>query len=195
MKNQMIFFFEKIQSFCKKKHSEFILYLVSFLESIFFPIPTDIFLITYILSNKERFIKYIVLTTFFSVLGGVVSYIIGYYLWDNIISNKFLVESDLILKTNEFIESFQEFGILFVVIGGLSPFPYKITCLGSGFLGIYFPIFFFSSIFSRGLRFFFVGYLFYKYNDRANDFVKKYLNLLTLLIVALITLFLIYSKF
>ena len=81
--------YERIMSqsiqLCLKKNSKYYLCLVSFFESIFFPIPTDIFLFPYILAKKENYLKITLYVTFFSVLGGIFAYYLGFFLW-NIIS-------------------------------------------------------------------------------------------------------------
>ena len=78
----MINFSKNIYNFFKNKKSDLYLYLISFFESIFFPIPTDVFLIPKALINKERAVKLAIYTTFFSVLGGVAGYMIGYFFYD-----------------------------------------------------------------------------------------------------------------
>jgi membrane protein YqaA with SNARE-associated domain len=80
----MLNFNNKIYNFFKNKNSDLFLYLISFLESIFFPIPTDAFLIPKALINKDRAIRLGIFTTIFSVLGGIVGYSIGYFFYDEI---------------------------------------------------------------------------------------------------------------
>ena len=73
-----------IIDFCSKKNSNFYLNFISFIESIFFPLPTDIFLLPYVLANKKKYFKITTFVTLFSVLGGVVSYYIGFFLLNEI---------------------------------------------------------------------------------------------------------------
>ena len=77
-------FNKNIYNFFKNKKSDLYLYLISFFESIFFPIPTDIFLIPKALINKDRAVKLAIYTTIFSVLGGVAGYMIGHFFYDEI---------------------------------------------------------------------------------------------------------------
>ena len=186
-------FYEKVVSFsldfCSKKNSNIYLNFISFIESIFFPLPTDIFLLPYVLANKKEYFKISIYVTLFSVLGGVVAYYIGFFIWNEI--SPFLTEvyPKYILKINDFNNQFTEVGILLIIIGGFSPFPYKITCLGSGIIGINIFLFLIFSFLSRFLRFFLVSYFVYKYGDATKDIIGKYINVIS---IVLIIIFIIY---
>ena len=186
-------FYEKIVSFsldfCSKKNSNIYLNFISFIESIFFPLPTDIFLLPYVLANKKEYLKITIYVTLFSVLGGVVAYYIGFFIWNEI--SPFLTEvyPKYILKINDFNNQFTEVGILLIIIGGFSPFPYKITCLGSGIIGINIFLFLIFSFLSRFLRFFLVSYFVYKYGNATKDIIGKYINVIS---IVLIVIFIIY---
>ena len=108
--------------------------------------------------------------TIFSVLGGIVAYLIGFFVWNNLSSLLINIYPSYVLKINNFNEQFNELGILLVIIGGFSPFPYKITCLGSGILGINIFLFIIFSLLSRFLRFVLVSYFVFKYGEAT----KKY---------------------
>ena len=186
-------FYEKVVSFsldfCSKKNSNIYLNFISFIESIFFPLPTDIFLLPYVLANKKEYFKISIYVTLFSVLGGVVAYYIGFFVWNEI--SPFLTEvyPKYILKINDFNNQFTEVGILLIIIGGFSPFPYKITCLGSGIIGINIFLFLIFSFLSRFLRFFLVSYFVYKYGNATKDIIGKYINVIS---IVLIIIFIIY---
>ncbi len=185
MRNLYEKFVKKCLSFCQKKKSRVVLYVTSFIESIFFPIPTDVFLIPFILSNKKSFHRLVILTTIFSVLGGLVAYIIGFWFWNNLSLTFYEYYPSYVDKINHFNDQFESLGLLLIVIGGFSPFPYKITCLGSGIIGVNIFLFLIFSFFSRALRFYIVAYLFHKYGNLAKDLVAKYINLITLIIITL----------
>ena len=178
-----------IINFCSKKNSNSYLNFISFIESIFFPLPTDIFLLPYVLANKKEYFKISIYVTLFSVLGGVVAYYIGFFIWNEI--SPFLTEvyPKYILKINDFNNQFTEVGILLIIIGGFSPFPYKITCLGSGIIGINIFLFLIFSFLSRFLRFFLVSYFVYKYGNATKDIIGKYINVIS---IVLIVIFIIY---
>ena len=192
--NFLSLLFDKSINFCKKTNSEKYLYIVSLIESIFFPIPTDPFLIAYILANKTRFLRFIILTTFFSVVGGSIAYFIGLLFWDKISSLPVIYNSEYFLSIQSFNSYIQKYGILFIIIGGFSPFPFKITCLGSGIAEINIFIFLLSSILSRGIRFFLVGYLFYKYNRKAYEISKKYINWISIVIITIGILYILLNN-
>ena len=83
-------------------------------------------------------------------------------------------------------------GIILIVIGGFSPFPYKITCLGSGIIGINIFIFIFFSFVSRFFRFFLVSFFVYKYGEKTQIIVGKYINFISFIFVALFVVYLVY---
>ena len=177
---------------CGKKNSEFYLYLISLIESIFFPIPTDIFLFPYILAKKKNYIKISINITIFSVVGGVIAYFLGYFLWNIISPTLSEYYPGFIFKLNNFTNQYLEVGIILIVIGGFSPFPYKITCLGSGIIGINIFIFIFFSFVSRFLRFFLVSFFVYKYGEKTQIIVGRYINLISFIFVAFLVVYLIY---
>ena len=175
--------------FCSKKNSKIYLQLISFLESIFFPIPTDIFLFPYVLANKKEYLKITIYVTLFSVLGGVVAYYIGYFIWNEISPILMEVYPKYISKINDFNNQFTEIGILLIIIGGFSPFPYKITCIGSGIIGINIFLFIIFSILSRFLRFFLVSYFVYKYGETTKNIIGKYINIISIIIVVILIIY------
>ena len=188
--------YERIMSqsiqLCLKKNSKYYLCLVSFIESIFFPIPTDIFLFPYILAKKENYLKITLYVTFFSVLGGIFAYYLGFFLW-NIISPTILeYYPAFMLKLESFNNQFLEIGIILIVIGGFSPFPYKITCIGSGIIGINIFLFIFFSFVSRFLRFFFVSFFIYKYGDKTREIAGRYINIISIFLIMFFVIYLLY---
>ncbi len=188
--------YERIMSqsiqLCLKKNSKYYLCLVSFFESIFFPIPTDIFLFPYILAKKEKYLKITLYVTFFSVLGGIFAYYLGFFLW-NIISPTILeYYPAFMLKLESFNNQFLDIGIILIVIGGFSPFPYKITCIGSGIIGINIFLFIFFSFISRFLRFFFVSFFIYKYGDKTQEIIGKYINIISVFLIMFFLIYILY---
>ena len=188
--------YERIMSqsiqLCLKKNSKYYLCLVSFIESIFFPIPTDIFLFPYILAKKEKYLKITLYVTFFSVLGGIFAYYLGFFLW-NIISPTILeYYPAFMLKLESFNNQFLEIGIILIVIGGFSPFPYKITCIGSGIIGINIFLFIFFSFVSRFLRFFFVSFFIYKYGDKTQEIIGKHINIISVFLIMFFLIYILY---
>ena len=189
MRNLYEKIFDKSINFFSKKNSRIYVYLISFVESIFFPVPTDIFLIPYVLAKKNEYLKISIYVTVFSVLGGVLAYYIGFFIWNKI--SPFLLETFpiFIVKLNQFNEKFYEVGIILIIIGGFSPFPYKITCLGSGIIGINIFQFIIFSLLSRFLRFFLVSYFVFKYGNATKNIIGKYINFISIILIIFFILY------
>ena len=129
------------------------------------------------------------MTTIFSVLGGCCSYLVGSLLWEQ--ANLFFLEyyPSISTKLNSFILQFKEYGIALIVIGGFSPFPFKVTCFASGIMSLNFAVFILFSFISRGLRFFLVCYLLYKFEEKANELITKYIGTLSLILILILSLY------
>ena len=183
MRNLYEKIFNKSINFFSQKNSKIYIYLISFVESIFFPVPTDIFLIPYVLAKKNEYLKISILVTAFSVLGGLFAYYIGFFIWNKISPLLTEIYPIFIFKLNQFNEQFYEVGIILIIIGGFSPFPYKITCLGSGIIGINIFQFIFFSLLSRFLRFFLVSYFVFKYGNATKDIIGKYINFISIILI------------
>ena len=174
---------------CKESKNRIYLYIISFLESIIFPLPTDIFLVPFVLAKKKSYWHLALMTAIFSVLGGCCSYLIGLLLWEQ--ANLFFLEyyPSISTKLNSFIPQFKEYGIALIVIGGFSPFPFKVTCFASGIMSLNFAVFILFSFISRGLRFFLVCYLLYKFQEKANELIPKYIGTLSFIFVVILSLY------
>ena len=169
----------------KGKKSTRYLYAISFSESIFFPIPTDTFLIPMALANRDKAISLGLYTTLFSVIGGAVGYLIGLFFFDTIGIN--IIESfNLMDKFKSFSSSVNKYGYLFIFIAGFTPIPYKIAAITSGVTGVSFPIFIIFSLFSRGLRFLTEVVLCRLMGDKAKNIIKKYSFALTIILLTMV---------
>ena len=186
-KNQS--FYGKLIFKCKEKKSRIYLYVISFLESIIFPVPTDIFLVPFVLAKKKNYWKIALITTIFSVLGGCLSFFIGLLLWEQV--KPFLLEyyPSIKLKLDSFILQFNQYGIALIVIGGFSPFPFKVTCVASGIMNLNFAVFIIFSFISRGLRFLLVCYLLYRFQEKANELIPKYIGALSFIFILILSLY------
>ena len=189
MRNLYEKIFDRSINFFSQKKSKIYIYLISFIESIFFPIPTDIFLIPYVLAKKNEYLKISVYVTVFSVLGGIFAYYIGFFIWNKISPLLTEIYPIFIFKLNHFNEKFYEVGIILIVIGGFSPFPYKITCLGSGIIGINIFQFIIFSLLSRFLRFFLVSYFVFKYGNATKNIIGKYINIISIILIIILILY------
>tara|TARA_B100001059_G_C17687255_1_gene502994 strand:+ start:38 stop:643 length:606 start_codon:yes stop_codon:yes gene_type:complete len=159
------------------KSSKYYLAIVSFIESSFFPIPPDIMVIPMVISKKNDFIKIFLISTIFSVLGGLFGYFIGAVFFDigiQIVSF-YGHEEKLIDLKNSLIKSegfYAWLGILF--LAGFTPLPYKVFTIASGLIGFNIIVFILISLISRGLRFFLISYLSYKFGDLFTQFMDKH---------------------
>ena len=159
------------------KSSKFYLALVSFIESSFFPIPPDVMVVPMVISKKNDFIKIFIIATIFSVLGGILGYFIGAFFFDigMQIMSFYGYEDKLTVFKNNLIDSegfYAWLGILF--LAGFTPLPYKVFTIASGLISFNIIIFILISLISRGLRFFIVSYLSYKFGYLFTDFMDKH---------------------
>ena len=159
------------------KSSKYYLAAVSFVESSFFPIPPDVMVIPMVISKKEDFFKIFLITTIFSVLGGILGYFIGAFFFDigMQVMTFYNYEDKLIILKNNLINSegfYAWLGILF--LAGFTPLPYKVFTIASGLIGFNIIIFILISFISRGLRFFIVSYLSYKFGNLFTKFMEKH---------------------
>ena len=168
--------YRKCLDLASHKSSKYYLAIVSFIESSFFPIPPDVMVIPMVISKKNDFIKIFLITTIFSVLGGVLGYFIGASFFDIGIQiiNFYGYEDKFTFLKNNLINNegfYAWLGILF--LAGFTPLPYKVFTIASGLIGFNFIIFILISLISRGLRFFIVSYLSYKFGDLFTEFMNK----------------------
>ena len=169
--------YKKCLNLAAHKSSKYYLALVSFIESSFFPIPPDVMVIPMVISRKRDFIKIFVIATIFSVLGGILGYFIGAFFFDvgMQIMNIYGYEDRLINLKNNLLNSegfYAWLGILF--LAGFTPLPYKVFTIASGLIGFNILIFILISLISRGLRFFVISSLSYKFGDLFTQFMNKH---------------------
>ena len=169
--------YRKCLNLAAHKSSKYYLAVVSFIESSFFPIPPDIMLVPMVISKKKEFIKIFLIATIFSVLGGILGYFIGAFFFEigMKIMNFYSYEDKLINFKNNLINSegfYAWLGILF--LAGFTPLPYKVFTISSGLIGFNIIIFIIVSLISRGLRFFIVSYLSYKFGNLFTEFMDKH---------------------
>ena len=158
--------YKKCLHLAAHKSSKYYLAIVSFVESSFFPIPPDVMIIPMVISKKNDFIKIFIITTIFSVLGGMLGYLIGAFFFDfgSQIMSFYGYENKLSNIKENLVNSdgfYAWLGILF--LAGFTPLPYKVFTIASGLIGFNFFIFILISLVSRWLRFFIVSYLSYKF--------------------------------
>ena len=169
--------YKKCLDLAAHKSSKYYLAVVSFVESSFFPIPPDVMLIPMVISRKNDFIKIFLITTIFSVLGGLLGYLIGAFFFDfgMEVMAFYGHENKLSSLKNNLISSEGFYAWLSVLfLAGFTPLPYKVFTIASGLIGFNILIFIIISLISRGLRFFIVSYLSYKFGDLFSQFMEKH---------------------
>ena len=169
--------YKKCLDLAAHKSSKYYLAIVSFIESSFFPIPPDVMVIPMVISKKDDFLKIFLITTIFSVLGGILGYFIGAFFFDMgmQVMTFYGYEDRLISLKNNLINSegfYAWLSILF--LAGFTPLPYKVFTIASGLIGFNILIFIVISLISRGLRFFIVSYLSYKFGSLFTEFMEKH---------------------
>jgi membrane protein YqaA with SNARE-associated domain len=194
--------YKKCLNLAAHKSSKYYLAIVSFVESSFFPIPPDVMIIPMVISKKNDFIKIFLITTFFSVLGGMLGYLIGAFFFDfgSQIMNFYGYENKLSNIKENLVNSdgfYAWLGILF--LAGFTPLPYKVFTIASGLISFNFFIFIVISLVSRGLRFFIVSYLSYKFGNLFTEFMErhgsKWFTIIGLIIVIIGLLIYLIIKF
>ena len=160
---------------------------VSFIEAIFFPIPPDVLLIPMILANIKRAWLYAFVTTITSVMGGLVGYGIGYLAYEQI-AEPLLLSLGKQAAMNLFSISINENGFLIVLTAGISPIPFKVVSVMSGFTQMPLFVFLLSALLGRATRFFVVATLLKYYGETIKSFIETYLGWLFLFFIALIVL-------
>ena len=167
--------YDKCVTWAGYKYAKQILAIEAFIESSFFPIPPDVMIIPMVVSKRNEFIQIALITTIFSVLGALFGYYIGYSL--NEIAVKIFE-----LYGYEYSGTFKEkftsgggfqawLGILFTA--GFTPLPFKLLTISSGIIHFNLLSFILICIITRGLRFFLVAYLTYKFGQKIGPFLEK----------------------
>ena len=169
--------YNKCLDLAAHKSSKYYLAVVSFIESSFFPIPPDVMLIPMVISKKNDFIKIFLIATIFSVSGGILGYFIGAFFFDIGIQimSFYGYEDKLTDLKNSLINNegfYAWLGILF--LAGFTPLPYKVFTIASGLIEFNIIIFILISLISRGLRFFIVSYLSYKFGNLFTNFMNEH---------------------
>ena len=194
--------YKKCLDLAAHKSSNFFLGLVSFVESSFFPIPPDVMIIPMVIAKKKNYLKIFFIASIFSVLGGIFGYMLGAIFFDiaiNVIEFYGYENKVDILKNNlsENEGFFTWLSILF--LAGFTPLPYKVFTIASGLIGFNILIFIIVSLISRGLRFFIISYLSYKFGDLFTEFMNKHgskwFTILGLLLILIFVILLLILKF
>ena len=161
------------------------LFVISFIESSFFPIPPDIMIIPMVLATPKEAYKIAGVATVASVLGGYFGYFIGVYGYE-LIARPLLEFYGYMKQFGEFENYYHEYGAWIVFGAGITPFPYKIITIASGVVRLDLVVFTIASVIARGMRFYFIAWLLKRFGDPMKVFIEKNLNLLSILFLLLL---------
>ena len=161
------------------RHAMWALAAVAFIESSIFPIPPDVLMIPMILARPERAWRIAMVALIASVLGGMLGYGIGAVAFEQV-GRPILESLGKDAAMAEFNQRFNEMGFWAVLGAGVTPFPYKVITIMSGWTGMPLGTFVATSVLARGIRFFLVAALLWRFGEPIRDFIERRLGLVTL---------------
>jgi len=159
-----------------KPHALWLMGVISFAESSVFPVPPDTMLIPMSLARPDKAWTYATLCTLTSVAGGILGYMIGAYLYDTV--GHWLIQLyGYGNKVEAFREAYARWGTLIILVKGVTPIPYKIVTITSGFAGYNIWLFIIFSFIARGMRFYLTAFLLNRYGVQARAIIEERLGL------------------
>ncbi|NQZ22836.1 MAG: DedA family protein [Colwellia sp.] len=177
--------YEWTMRWAEHKFAPRMLAILTFAESIFFPIPPDVLLAPMVLAKPEKAWSYATLTTIASILGGSVGYLLGYYMFE-----PWIQPAITAMNKQEGFDAvvlwFDQWGIWVIFIAGFSPIPYKLFTVSAGFLQMAFLPFFIASAIGRGMRFFLVAGIIRWGGAAMEQKIRQWIDILGWIIVGLI---------
>lgn len=171
-----------------------LLAFLSFIESIFFPIPPDIILAPMSMSKPKSAWQYAIIATSFSVIGGICGYLIGYFLLEYIM-NLNIISLNYLESYRTALQWFNKWGALALVVAGFTPIPYKIFTIGAGVLKFNLLNFIIASIIGRGARFFLLSSIIRYKGENIDLYFNKLLNKYNNKLLIIIIIFTIFYAF
>ena len=168
--------YQKSLKLAAHKNAKFFLALISFAESSFFPIPPDIMIVPMVIAKKVDYIKIFLIATLFSALGGLFGYFIGSSFIDiamKVVEFYNYENKVLDLKNNLSSGTGLYVWLATLFLAGFTPLPFKVFTITSGIISFNLFIFFFICLLARGLRFFIVAYLSFKFGEIFSKFMEK----------------------
>ena len=187
--------YQKSIKLASHKSSQTYLAVISFIESSFFPIPPDVMIVPMVIAKKNDYLKIFLIATIFSSLGGLLGYFIGSSFMNvgiNVVEFYGYEDKVLVLKDNLTKGTGLYIWLATLFLAGFTPLPFKVFTITSGLISFNLFIFFLICLISRGLRFFIVSYLSYKFGDAFSKFMNteaaKWFTIFGILIIAVFSL-------
>ncbi|AFN73420.1 Putative membrane protein [Melioribacter roseus P3M-2] len=170
------------------------LFVLAFAEASFFPIPPDALLIALVLGSREKAFKFALICTAASVAGAAAGFGIGHYLWWDSPENFSALANFFFANVPGFTKElffnvrnlYNEWNFWIIFTAGFTPIPYKVFTISGGAFDINFLLFITASVVGRGLRFFLVAGLIWKFGEQIRTFIDKYFNTLAILFTVLL---------
>ncbi|MDH7511630.1 MAG: YqaA family protein [Clostridiales bacterium] len=176
-----------VEAFAQKPSAGWMLFVIAFTESSFFPIPPDVLLIALGVLLPKKAFRYALICSVGSVLGGMFGYLIGYQFFE-LIGQKIIALYG-VQQQYEYVQSlYQENAFVSIAVAGFTPIPYKVFTIAAGVFEISFATLVCASIISRSARFFLVSGLFYLLGPKIKPFIDKYFEVLSIAFVLLLVL-------
>lgn len=177
--------YDWVEHFAETPYGLWALFLLAFAESSFFPVPPDVLLIALAVSIPARALRYALVCSVGSVLGGMFGYLIGYQFME-FIGFGILKFYGLTDKYESVAELYNRYNAWAVGIAGFTPIPYKVFTISAGAFRIDFSVFLLASVVSRSARFFLVAGLIYMFGEQIRTFIERYFNILAVIFVLLL---------
>lgn len=185
--------YDKALNWARHRHAEKYLCGLSFAESSFFPIPPDVMLAPMALAQPSKAFRFALLTTVFSVLGGMLGYSIGFFLFDSI--STWLQETHYWANYSLAENWFKEWGFWAIFVAGFSPIPYKVFTIAAGALHMFFLPFVLASLVGRGARFFLVAMLIAAGGEKLEDKLRQYMDIMGWGVILIASIAIVVYKF
>jgi membrane protein YqaA with SNARE-associated domain len=178
--------YDRVLEWAAHKRAPAILSVLSFSESSFFPIPPDVMLAPMCLAQPRKSWRFAALCTLSSVLGGFLGYLIGRWAFSAI--EPWLMTSSYAGVFQVAVEAFQTWGVMYILLAGFTPIPYKIFTISAGVVGMPFLPFVLGSIVGRGGRFFLVAGIIRVMGDRAAEQIRAWVDWAGWIVILLVTI-------
>lgn len=176
-----------------KKYASWILALASFAESSFAPIVIDPVLVGFIVMRRERWVRYVVVAIIFSVLGGAFGYLLGAWFFD-FIGTKLIAVYGLESQFSEIATKLSANGFVFVILGAITPIPYKLVAIAGGLIHMSFATFMVASVVGRTFRLAIAGYAAHKFGPEALTLFRRHVRMIAYVVALVLIAYLVFKS-
>jgi membrane protein YqaA with SNARE-associated domain len=185
--------YERVMRWAAHRHAQWYLAGLSFAESSFFPIPPDVMLAPMALANTKNAWRFALITTVFSVLGGVTGYAIGMFAFD--LAQPMLEKAGYMDTYQVAVSWFEQWGVWVIFVAGFSPIPYKLFTIAGGVVSMALLPFIIASIIGRGARFFIVAGLMVWGGEKMDQMLRQYVDRIGWALVVVVAIAFIWYEF